>query len=863
MNLLLTGPAASPLTRAAVERFQSLPGSLLLLPTATMAEHIKHSLARAGVAVRPKSILTLAGFLDAWAPQAAAPAALVHLLMEQALERLRPARFREVAEFPGVIQALAELFAEVSGTRLPDDVGRLFAEVEKELAGRGMAARHARLGAAVKRIALGDAAVAAHVVLCGFFKLSAEESALVAVLSRRSEMTVALPEWPGAERAREGLLAGGFEVRQVEARASSARTSLFCASTLEREVEEIARRILAEAGKGRAFREMGVVLRSRDPYGPLVETTLARFGIPARSYFIDPVASHAAVDYRCRMVRAMLAGWDHEALLRALRMPVSGMGATAAGDELDFEIRAKLPDRGLPVAGLDLLPAWMTRWNARERAEAVEWSARLRELRRLTAEPVVTDGADWEQIQAWRSTAAALRAFDGALEQTAEALQGAGRISLDAFWEHVETVLWLEPLRVPDARRDVVHILDAYEARQWSLPIVFVCGLTERHFPKYHREDAIVGDAARRRAGLDTAADYEREERFLFDLATSRATVETVLSYPRYDAGGEEMLRSFYLAGSLGAEVAGRVRPAPAREIVAARAAPIQDTALLERLSVAHKMLSASSVDSYLQCPFQFFSRKTLRLRERPKVPRDRLDALLQGSILHHALAEWARMPLLGTAVLEQVFEEECAKAHVPRTYRKEAVRLELMRHFSGFIQDTQVSMPGWTQRVEESFTIALHGSLALRGRVDRMDVSPDNRALVIDYKYSPSGTLRDKIAGSVAGDFVQAGVYLLAAERAFGLRPAGMLFCHMKKGVAWDGWHHGVAGLEPGERRTEEAFAELANNAEQTVLRVHQEITSGRIEARPSDDSKCVWCECRDMCRVESIGRAREAAGS
>ncbi|MEP6962096.1 MAG: PD-(D/E)XK nuclease family protein [Acidobacteriota bacterium] len=827
-----------------------------------MADHIKHSLARAGVAVRPKSIQTLAGFLNTWAPQAAAPVALVHLLMEQALARLQPVRFREVAEFPGVIKALAELFAEVSGSRLPEDVGRLFAAVEKDLAERGMAPRHALLLAAAERISTGGEPVPAHIVIDGFFKFSAGESVLVAALSRLVDVTVTLPEWSGAERARAGLLAGGFEVRHLEARESSAKTTAFCASTMEREVEEIARRIVAEVAKGRRFREIGVVLRSRDPYGPLVETTLARFRIPSRSYFIDPAAGHPAVDYRCRLVRAMLAGWDHDLLVRAVRMPASGLGATAMGDEMDFAIRKALPSRGLPPVGFEKLPQWMARWNARELLEAGEWAARLKGLRRVVPEPEVTDGAGWDQVQAWRSTAVALTAFDEAIEQAVAAL-GDGRTSLAAFWKHVETVLALEPLRVPDARRDVVHILDAYEARQWSLPMVFVCGLTERHFPKYHREDAIVGDAARRVAGLDTAVDLEREEKFLFELATSRATVETVLSYPRFDAGGEETLRSFFWPADLRVdEIDARVRPVPRLEIPAVHPAPIQDAALLARLRDAHKVLSASSVDSYLQCPFQFFSRKTLRLKERPKAPRDRLDALLQGSILHRALAEWARMPLLGSAVLDQVFEEECVRAHVPRTYRTEAVRLELLRHFEGFIQDRQVSL-GWTQRVEEDFAFALNGALSLRGRVDRMDVSPDKRALVIDYKYSPAGTLKSKIEGSESGDFVQAGVYLLAAERYFGYRPAGMLYCHMKKGVAWDGWHNGIAGLDEGERRTEEAFAELARDAERTVLRVHDEITSGRMDVRPADVSRCVWCEFRDMCRVESIAGVKQAAGS
>ncbi len=65
-----------------------------------MAEHLRHSLARSGALVRPSSIQTIAGFLDTWAPLADAPLALLHLSMERALGKQRPARFRAVLDYP-------------------------------------------------------------------------------------------------------------------------------------------------------------------------------------------------------------------------------------------------------------------------------------------------------------------------------------------------------------------------------------------------------------------------------------------------------------------------------------------------------------------------------------------------------------------------------------------------------------------------------------------------------------------------------------------------------------------------------------------------------------------------------------------
>jgi PD-(D/E)XK nuclease superfamily protein len=809
-----------------------------------MAEHIRHALSRSGFPVRPRQICTLANWLEERSPEAAAPAALLDLVIEQVLERLRPERFTAVAGFPGFRRALAEIFEHVPPQALPADIMSLDEEVERNLKKRGLALRHARLASVAGSIRAGSGILPASIILDGFFTLSAAETELVLALGRRTAVTITLPDWPGSQELRNILLLAGFAEQRLPAVMRSAKRTGFSAATVEREVEEIARRILNYGARGTAFREMGIVLRSRDPYAGVVETTLARFGIPARAYFYTQLGSHPVMMFFSKVVGAMLAGWDHATLLAAVRMPASGLGATAAGDALDFAWRDKLPAAALPLpAGLEHLAA-LDGWR-RERLLPIEWAARLKTLRALLPPPSVTDHADRDRMGAWRSTSAALSAFEEILEGAALALEGSGRCALDVFWKQVETALTLEPLRAPDARRNVVHVMDAYEARQWELPIVFVCGLIERHFPQYHREDPILGDAARRRAGLDTAADRQIEEPFLFELATTRATEETILSYPRFDEQGEDTLPSFFLEGELPV-VAGRAAvPRVERGVDTPRGSG-------DPPHFVHKTLSPTGIESFLQCPFQFFAGKTLRLRRRPPLPRDRLDLLLQGNMIHRALAEWTRAPLLGSAILDQIFEEECARLRVPEGYRTEAVRLELMRHFRGFLEDRQLAL-SWSTRVEEKFSYALNPLVTITGRIDRLDIGPANRALVIDYKYSAGNKIRERVEDTGEGHLVQGGLYLAAAKRAFGLDPVAMLFCGLKKEVTWDGWHVSVPGLELGESCTRERLRGLMDDAESAAIRVHEAITSGDIAVRPADPLKCRWCDFCDICRKES----------
>ena len=144
----------------------------------------------------------------------------------------------------------------------------------------------------------------------------------------------------------------------------------------------------------------------------------------------------------------------------------------------------------------------------------------------------------------------------------------------------------------------------------------------------FHPPDPFFPEIARARLdrpayGVRTAAELERDERALFDSAIGRATMLATLSYPEFDARGERNLRSLYLEDlPLAEEAARQVRPRPAQVTSAASAQSIAAPALLAALAERTAKLSPTALETYLQCPFQYFARHTLRLARasgRPK----------------------------------------------------------------------------------------------------------------------------------------------------------------------------------------------------------------------------------------------------
>jgi ATP-dependent helicase/DNAse subunit B len=877
---LITGPAGSGKTAHVLEEFRQAlrhgdHAVRFLVPTATMAQHLQNQVAREGFVLRRSLIQTLSGFVGSLAadfPQA--PDAVLYLIVEEAAARIDRPEFRRVADLPGFCARLARAILEFSSAGCDSDrlaaclpqaplaeaFLAVYREVDRALDGRGLLLRAKRLECAAARIHTDGLNGVATVWLDGFHALPDPELAVIRALGTHADVTLTLADTPGNEAVRARLVEMGFREEQCTRRRATPAMVLLKAPRIEREVEEIARRILEQAASGRPFREMGIIVRAEDAYVPLLRTTLERFGIPARFYFDEDTASNSVTRFLTGAIDAMLGGWDHRGTLAMLRL-APRFADSAALDRLDFAVREQIPNTGLGSLKALLgdtesrLRAVMDALGSLEELRSFElnpadWAARLRTLRNLFRPRRPEDGADRGMAPLWRRQAAALDLFDEALAEAAQALAPGGPIKIEEFWRALRSALRLKPLRVEDGRRNVVHVMGAHEARQWELPVVFVCGMVEKQFPQAPAQDPFFPDAARQRlqqAGIRvrTAADLELEERALFDSAISRATMLVALSYPEFNSRGESNLPSLFLNDRLLlTEDARAVRPAPRHVLAPAGPAAIGAPGLLESLAERTARLSASALEAYLQCPFQYFGTRLLRLKSAPPRPEDRLGFSLQGEIVHAVLAEWRAQPQDIGPLFERIFGEKCAETSIPQGYHTERLRNAMLADLERFAVDGQWPRAGYSSRTEEKFEFPLDESLQIKGRIDRIDTDEEGRAYVIDYKYSAPERLKArKDSGQLQGP-----VYALAAERAFGVRPEGMFFVGVKKEVKYIGWS------DNGLLKADPIPAEWAQTAER-VLRIAAEIRTGRVEPAPADRGGCRICDARDVCRIEIRG--------
>src|ERR1035441_5514084 len=710
---LLWGPAGSGKTTYILDRFrQALAAGhsniRLLVPTATMARHLQNRLAREGLVFSPSLIQTLSTFVRDYAGSATEVSSTVlYLLVEQAALRVAPPEFSRVTRFHGLCNSVAHTIEEFAsagcdsarlaaclpGVPLGDAFLAVYREVDRELARRSLATRARRLELAAAHIAGHGLNGVDTIYMDGFHALPDPELRVVSAMGAHADLTLTLGDEDLTPVLHERLTSMGFTGEDARARRARPALALVKAPGIEREVEEIARRILQQAAAGRPFREIGVIVRAPEIYVPPLRSTLERFGIPARFYFDIALDRHPVVRFLSGAIEAMLGGWDHARTLAVLRL-TPRFADFAPADGFDFAVREQIPNAGLsqlrslllagegqPRPGAERLLhkleslAALEEWRGFALSPA-NWAARFSTLRHLFRPAPPAEPATHELALQWRSQSAVLRLFDLALAEAASALDPAREIAIEDYWRAVKSVLTLKPLRLDDGRRNVVHVISAPEARQWVLPIVFVCGMVEKQFPQFHKQDPFFPDPARCRlnaAGIRvrTAAESEREERALFSTATSRATMLVTLSYPEFDSRGERNLPSIYLEDLLRAPVDSLpVRPAP-RTLPEPRSAPriaaqIAAGDLLDFLRRRTARLSPSGLETFLQCPFQYFTQRLMRLKTAPPRPEERLSFLEQGNIVHEVLAAWWHDPQNVAPPFERIFARRPARMRGP-----------------------------------------------------------------------------------------------------------------------------------------------------------------------------------------------------
>jgi ATP-dependent helicase/DNAse subunit B len=824
----------------------------------------------------PRSVVTLNRFLLEWAQVAPVPDGLLRAIVRDSLHRLKFPEFASVATTEGMAATIVDTIDLLENAGCTPDklasirkLGPHAKPFEKLWRAVGETVRqcgcHLR-GDLIRVGQIGNRPPAAtRVWFDGFLNFSPIEFDFLRDLAKVCDVTLTITNSPATDDIRKFALRLGAEDRLLPGNPRKPQTILVGARTLEREADEIARRILALRERGTEFRRIAVALREAATYVPLLKGTFDRFGIPARFYFSSPLRKHPVAIFLGGLISGALDGWDFETTIETLRAHPR-WGRSADFDRFDFAVREAMPGRGAS----ELLALCQSDWLREEIAACLkteawktsllkpaEWAKRFESLAANLYRPGTLDIArDRTSLESARSHVAALRSWVSAVESIAAL--SAQPVSLEDFWRAASIALDTAVLHPIDDRAGVVHVMNAYEARQWDVGTLFVCGMTDRDFPRQHPRNLLFPDSdidRLRAAGipLRNAADYEREERWLFDSLCTRAADSLFLSYPDHDVSGKSVQRSRLLDFNWQAEPAQLCRSVPRVAAASLRqAGRVGASDLQAGMARLHQSISMTALEDLAQCRFKFFGGRTLALRGAPERPDKRLQPRVTGSILHAALERWlADKGRDFVEHFEAAFDEACRTEHLPRGYRLEVERIQF-REIARRVSANDLWTPD-SSDAEVPLTIEFPGGIRVKGRVDRIDKF-GNDCVIVDYKSSKTANVQKLVASRTR---LQGPLYALAARENLHLNPVAVLFWAVREDERY-GW-----GKIPG---TELQFQPMPENwstdAKARTIERLAGFLGGEVRAHPEEVEQCRWCDFNAACRVETLV-AIEKAGS
>lgn len=471
-----------------------------------------------------------------------------------------------------------------------------------------------------------------------------------------------------------------------------------------------------------------------------------------------------------------------------------------------------------------------------------------------------------------------------------------------------------------------------------DLDLLVVVGATEGAYPPRGREHALVRDVDRAAIGLRTLADRRRSER-RDHLAALASAAKVVLTHPvadvRAQRGAEPspwllehieprplarsekatapksfqasvfdprfpaVTESEYdvrtaLGAQAGADVLAAVSPSLERGLVASRARirgefgpwtgglshPLSEQ-LQQRLE---DRLSASSLQRYAGCGFQYFLTQVLNIRVVDEPDEARPDAAERGTQVHDVLEQLVkrspdRDPHLAWSEEEHAWAQEVltnkldamlaeGKAGRPQVWAVECEvhrrQLRRMLLADNAFRATRRARPVAAEHTfgrpnDEASTEALvldlpSGPVALGGSIDRVDVVEGGGLIVTDYKTGRSDKFGafPKDGAPVDGtDFVDRGtrlqlpLYALAARRDFpdAGEPVSAYYAFVDEG----GVRRGGALAQRDFDRLEAVVDTISASIRDGSFPLHP----GEFDAFFGSFKSCAWCDFQRVCPV------------
>lgn len=262
--------------------------------------------------------------------------------------------------------------------------------------------------------------------------------------------------------------------------------------------------------------------------------------------------------------------------------------------------------------------------------------------------------------------------------------------------------------------------------------------------------------------------------------------------------------------------------------------APLAETGRAPAPLGLPRTLTPSKISAFTSCPLAFRFSVIERLPEPPSLPA------VRGTLVHRALQllftyaeEGDRDRERAGQLLEEAFRELSSSDSELAALGLDADGSEALLRQAGILLDRyfEIEDPNSVRPagLELDLSVEVDG-LVLRGIIDRLDVLPDGRFAVVDYK-----TGRAPRAEQARSRLSGVQLYALLCEEVLGRRPAAVRLIYLRDRV--------VISAEPSDMSMR-GVLQRAGAVWKAIERACEQ-----ADFRPSPSPLCSWCGYRRYC--------------
>jgi len=553
---------------------------------------------------------------------------------------------------------------------------------------------------------------------------------------------------------------------------------------------------------GMSYSDIAIISPDIEKYRPYLRDAFRRAGIPIR-FFVDvPLAETTAGSFIKSVLRLVTDGWSDENVRTVISHRASGIPREEAGKYVRRTLaveRIGTAESWLGVADgrvVEFLNK-LADLSADKPVDPMDFIS--------VPVGLATSGIR----DAWRDdpdlavpeTAWGIQSVTRAVTRAASALkESRGNLPPKEIARFLQEQMSRASGRPLDRRSNCVNAVSLLASRTWGVRAAIVIGLDRNTFPHRYMANPFLPDALRIELGLPSYDELREREEALFRTAVTRASEKLALTWPESENDGTPLLASspmmkivewygepekykstvpddinetvvvedinaLWLSKGIGVnKLPGKSGIADMTVVETGQYESIvlgSTGLLIDTTTGTHENpVTPTALNDLVQCPYKFFASRVLHLREPDfDLVECGLDARQFGIITHDVLASWfesGKAADFGQLVRVAV-ESNSAISESSVTDGQIKKIVDTLERFSrwekenitdtGFKQAHAELEIGLRKSDYDPVEITLDNGMTLHlgGRIDRIDVSDDGIAIVIDYKSSKPSKFRPK----------------------------------------------------------------------------------------------------------------------